>query len=79
MGYPFKTQEDGVKFLKSIDGLDVGRHESKHLYTAEPVGFPRTVAYVDTGGMLYFVDKGRQELKKYHDAIQMALNERFLN
>jgi hypothetical protein len=73
MGYLFEAQEDGVEFLKGIDGLDVSRHGLNHLYTAEPFDFPRTVAFVATNGEMCLVDEGKPELKKYHDKIKEGL------
>ena len=79
MGYPFKTQEEGVEFLKAL-GLDIAReeHGMKHTFTGEtPEG--RIYVSVARNGEICRVDEGKPELKKYHDLIEIALNERFMN
>ena len=79
MGYKFDNQEEGVQFLKGL-GLDIAReeHGMKHTFTGEtPEG--RLYVSVATNGEMFFVDKGKPELKKYHDPIEIALNKRFMN
>jgi hypothetical protein len=79
MVYRFRTQLEGVLFLKGL-GVDVAReeHGMKHTFTGEtPEG--RLYVSVPRNGEMSLVDKDEPELKKYHDPIEIALNERFMN
>ncbi len=75
--YLFNRQEVGVKFLEGLSfDVGCGTHGMNHIYTAETLeGEP--FALVAKNGEVCLVDEWKSHLKKYHDIIRSAWNERF--